>query len=129
LKFVFSVGKEEKHEVEVSKSFLLGRLVVKVDGEEKVNKIIWYIRWFPLTSPFIIPIGEREKHELIVRPRSFGRLKIYVDGKPFRMVAERVYESRGEKEWILWAVIAAIWVTVMLIALILVIYLLLTFPP
>lgn len=104
MKYVFQVGKKERHKVEVSTEWSgLIKIIVRVDGGEKAKKFLW-----GFTPDLIIPIGEEEKHELMVCPRYFARLKVYVDGKPFPTGVERVYKIEGEKEW-RWLAILFFW--------------------
>ena len=102
MEFIFSVGKKERHEVEVrERGTWFKKLLVKVDGEEKVCKATW-----AFSGDIIVPIGKKEKHELRVSPGFAGRYMIYVDGKPFRESATSVKVIEGEKSWIVTVIIS-----------------------
>jgi hypothetical protein len=76
---VFQVGKSEVHTVEVYSSLTSGKEIVKVDGEEVINKKKFPI-WF--TDYMQFEVGEEEKYnvELKYNAMTFSS-RVYVNGQ------------------------------------------------
>ena len=75
----FQVGKDELHFVEVFSSLFFGKEIVKVDGEEFINKKKFPI-WF--TDHMEFEIGNNEKHQVELKYNTLKfSSKVYVDGK------------------------------------------------
>ena len=76
---VFQVGKSEVHSIEVFSSLLFGREIVKVDGEEVINKKKFPI-WFRDYMQFEVGDEEKKQVELKYNTLTFSS-KAYVNGK------------------------------------------------
>jgi hypothetical protein len=76
---VFQVGKSEVHSIEVFSSLLSGRDIVKVDGEEIINKKKFSI-WFTDYMEFEVGDEEKDRVELKYNTLIFSS-KAYVNGK------------------------------------------------
>ena len=76
---VFQVGKSEVHSIEVFSSLLFGREIVKVDGEEIINKKKFPI-WF--TDHMQFEIGNEEEHRVELKYNVLTlSSRAYVDGR------------------------------------------------
>ena len=76
---VFQVGKSEFHSIEVFSSLVFSREIVKVDGEEIINK-----KKFPiwLSDHMQFEVGDKEKHQIELKYNTWSlSSKVYVDGK------------------------------------------------
>ena len=78
MKTTFTVGDEEKHQVEVEISYWSGRERIYVDGKQVVKKFN-----LGVGCDYKFIVGENEKHNVEVKGTGFftPKIEVFVDGK------------------------------------------------
>ncbi len=91
MKFIFSLGNNEKHTVNFEFNQLWGKLIVKVDDKDIIDTIQMWKSPFSTKQPITFEVGDKEKHAVKIVKNMFPILagffpckyEIYIDEKLF----------------------------------------------
>lgn len=64
MKFNFTVGNMEKHEVEFYFNQFWGNISIKIDGQEKIKDLQMFS--LSLSSKYDFEVGQSEKHKVVI---------------------------------------------------------------
>jgi hypothetical protein len=87
MKFSFTVGTNEQHQVDFSFDQFSGTLEIRVDGQPKINELRLFS--LSLTKRYEFEVGEQERHQVVIekkrklflaglRPQ---RYRVFIDGQ------------------------------------------------